>query len=395
MDYNFLVIGPKPERVASTLETVVNANLAGKPNIGSANILSAKTFSQAEIYINRIFEQHPEDIIILLFSQQLSGIQAFTAKLGYAHPERRLASIVSNNVQNGRPYGIFRAVTEVTAKNMLMSVDQVVDDIFSRERGAGLALKEQVLIQLVTDPALLEKCLRLRFDDYHRTGRLVDANESGIDADAFDKSAYHMAVSYGQTGTVVATIRLITRQLVPSSRNLLEKIVERYNDQNLAEALTKDTDRFPTIEDITSGSNATAFEGFLNFANYNNCVELSRNLTHSNYRRMGLAGMVMAFSFAYLLETRVVGESDLRVIGSCDPGQFGFYAGYGATSEKELFDARGPGFISCAFRFEYNGLTTHLKDNIRRMRDQINRNGSFAIITPETQWHYRRQQPSA
>lgn len=236
---------------------------------------------------------------------------------------------------------------------------------------------------LETEAEMLEAA-RLRYVVYDI--HVPYKNDSGLEFDEYDKYSIPMGGYVMENGVprLVSFLRLVTRYVQPKYAQYVRNIVRTHGSTLLQAAVdVEPMSPFPSSTEVLRQPRhypSSAKRLISEFNASDDTCELSRTISHRDYRGLDLSRRIMEFGIVLCLE-----RSLYYAIGSNDPRLTPMYQKYGYVTLPEVprIDNRSVECVSDVVFGDFRQLPDDTAENVQRISHKYGRDGYFCIC-PET-----------
>lgn len=236
---------------------------------------------------------------------------------------------------------------------------------------------------LQTQDELLEAA-RLRYFVYDI--HVPYKNPQRIEFDEYDKYSIPMGgfVLEGGQPRLVSFLRLVTREIQPKYLHMIREIVDEHGVDELRGVVeAAPLSPFPSSTEVLRqprGYPSLAKALVRGFNASGDTCELSRTISHTDYRGMDLSRRIMEFGIVLCLE-----RGFIHAIGSNDPRLTPMYRKYGYVTLPEVprIDNRSVECISDVVFADFRHLPEPTATSVAQIAAKYARDGYFCIC-PQT-----------
>ena len=206
----------------------------------------------------------------------------------------------------------------------------------------------------------LVQSYRLRYEVYAEFGYLPHPNKSKLDIDGYDACAIPLGAFDATSGTMIGTLRFVTKQPQPDFSRLVRTVLELIADDSLTMRV-----RTPRPNILPSIFSDRIDRGLAAFNTENLVVsELSRAVVDRKFRGSPAFRGLMEFGLA-----KAAFGGPALLVGTCKPEHLPLYARYGGLklpqTDPELFASVGRVVIALV------GRTDRLPEPTRSHVDEL------------------------
>jgi len=258
---------------------------------------------------------------------------------------------------------------------------------FISERTERRPLACPVIFRVLTSEAELLEAARLRYLAYDI--HVPYKNTQGLEFDEYDKYSIPMGGFAVENGVprLVSFLRLVTRELQPRYAQFVRNLVRTHGAEALRAAVEREPlSPFPSSTEVLGQPRrypASAKRIIQEFNASDDTCELSRTISHADYRGLDLSRKVMEFGIMLCLERGLY-----HAIGSNDPRLTPMYNKYGYVTLPEVprIDNRSVECVSDVVFSDFRQLPSKTDENVRRITAKYARDRYFCIC-PQTGCH--------
>jgi len=396
LKYNILVIDDDPlvleDAVLMYKDMIFLGDfddILGKGSVGSVS--SAKNTKEAERILQVNFEKDRKLVQLLHVDERMPGERGseFVDRMRWAYAGKRIGALLVTgyatdiSVINSREKGVYRYLSKPVTPNIVKpAFEGLVRLILSREKPVKRNLENPFVFRVLRTKEEIVAAGQLRYSvyDFH----VPYKNPQRFEFDEYDKYAIPMggfSVENSGGAKLVSFLRLITRNVDDVYYRYLQDIVKEFQVDVLRDVIKNYTMiPFPTSKEILEQRDypAAAKDLIKKFNASIDTCELSRTISHPDYRGLDLSRKIMEFGIAASL------SRDLnRAIGSNDPRLTPMYNKYGYYTNPEIprIDNKSVAFVSDVVIADFRELPEPTNLNVQNIGKKFKKDGFFSVIS--------------
>ena len=258
---------------------------------------------------------------------------------------------------------------------------------FISERAVRRPVECPFVFRILRTEADLLEAARLRYMTYDI--HVPYKNSQGLEFDEYDKYSLPMGGFAIENGVprLVSFLRLVTRDLQPRYAQFVRNIVRTHGVDSLRAVIEAEPlSPFPSSTEVLKQASrypASAKRLVEEFNDSDDTCELSRTISHVDYRGLDLSRKIMDFGIVLCLE-----RGFNHAIGSNDPRLTPMYNKYGYVTLPEVprIDNKSVECVSDVVFADFRLLPPQTAESVRRIAAKHARDGYFCIC-PQTSCH--------